>query len=211
MKIALIIVVIIVVILVVVYFVLKQKGPDVKVYEYMLIPQVSEKADQNMLVVEVTGDPALTGIKAVKLLYSTYFKLKGVSKSMKGLAPRARWPFDFNTPKDHWKGQWALPIPDDINTLPKFKNPDNLNVYITKWEYGTVAEILHIGSYATETPSIKKLTEYITQQGYTIVGEHEEEYLKGPGMFGKGNPNKYLTIIRYRISKTNEEVNSSTP
>ncbi len=33
------------------------------------------------------------------------------------------------------------------------------------------------------------------------TGEHEEEYLKGPGMFGTGGPEKYLTIIRYRLKK----------
>ena len=34
-----------------------------------------------------------------------------------------------------------------------------------------------------------------------MVGEHEEEYLRGPGMFSKGDPEKYLTIIRYRVKK----------
>ena len=69
------------------------------------------------------------------------------------------------------------------------------------WEYGEVAEILHIGSYATENPTVEKLHQFITESGYEIVGPHEEEYLKGPGMFGKGNPDKYQTIIRYPVAR----------
>ena len=34
-----------------------------------------------------------------------------------------------------------------------------------------------------------------------LQGEHEEEYIKGPGMLSKGNPQKYLTIIRYRVKQ----------
>ncbi|MCK9244452.1 MAG: GyrI-like domain-containing protein, partial [Candidatus Marinimicrobia bacterium] len=59
----------------------------------------------------------------------------------------------------------------------------------------------HVGPYTTEPPTIQKLMDYITSQGYTIIGPHEEEYLKGPTMFGKGNPEKYKTIIRYQVAK----------
>jgi effector-binding domain-containing protein len=67
------------------------------------------------------------------------------------------------------------------------------------WEYGLVAEILHIGSYDTEEPTVDRLTKFIEDNGYRIIGDHEEEYVKGPGMFFKGNPDKYRTIIRFRI------------
>ncbi|MDP2984459.1 MAG: GyrI-like domain-containing protein [Candidatus Latescibacter sp.] len=64
-----------------------------------------------------------------------------------------------------------------------------------------MAEILHIGPYDREEPAITRLTAFIKDKGYSIVGDHEEEYLKGPGMFSKGNPEKYYTIIRYRVEK----------
>ncbi len=66
------------------------------------------------------------------------------------------------------------------------------------WRYGTVAEILHVGSYATETPTIERLHQFIADQGYEIAGPHEEEYLKGPGMWGVKEKD-YLTIIRYQV------------
>ena len=45
------------------------------------------------------------------------------------------------------------------------------------------------------TPTIEKIKTFISERGYEINGDHEEEYLKGPGMFFKGNPKKYRTII----------------
>lgn len=62
-----------------------------------------------------------------------------------------------------------------------------------------MAEILHIGPYSAEVPTTERLQSYIKEKGYRVIGVHEEEYLKGPGMFGKGNPEKYYTIIRYRV------------
>lgn len=176
-------------------------GPHSKKFEYYVDPSLSQMPNQNMLVVEAKGDPNVSGSKAIQLLYKTYYSLKGVSKSFKMASPRARWPISWDTPKEQWVGLFAIPIPEEIKTLPAIKNPDSLNIYIDEWEYGNVAEILHKGSYATEEPTIQRLKDYVKEQGYTIIGEHEEEYIKGPGMFGPGNPDKYLTIIRYKVAK----------
>ena len=64
---------------------------------------------------------------------------------------------------------------------------------------------MHIGSYSTETPTIEKLHKFIKDQDFVIADLHEEEYVKGPGLFSKGNPNAYLTIIRYGINKPKDE------
>jgi hypothetical protein len=62
-----------------------------------------------------------------------------------------------------------------------------------------VAEILHIGPYDRETPTIDRLKRFIATSGYSIIGEHEEEYLKGPGLLFRGSPKNFHTIIRYRV------------
>jgi hypothetical protein len=54
----------------------------------------------------------------------------------------------------------------------------------------------HIGPYAKEMPAVEKLMQFIKDSGYKVIGYHKEEYLKGPGMFFKGNPGKYYMIIR---------------
>lgn len=88
------------------------------------------------------------------------------------------------------------------DTIEKDSLPPNGRLKLTTWSYGPTAEILHLGPYAGETATIARLKAFITNQGYRIVGMHEEEYLKGPGLFGKGNPLKYQTLIRYRVQKT---------
>ncbi len=179
------------------------RGPDLTPYMHLTMPAISQKADQTMLVVEMSGNPDTQAGKAIKLLYGTYFSLRGVTKDFSKLIPRARWNADDQASPELWKGYFALPVPDTLTTLPIIEPQANMTVSIQKWEYGTVAEILHAGPYENEQPTIDKLQYYITQNGYKIIGSHEEEYLKGPGMLGKGNPKKYLTIIRYRIALIN--------
>jgi hypothetical protein len=96
-----------------------------------------------------------------------------------------------------------MPVPDSVTSLPSQDTGESgLRVTLTTWEYGDVAEILHVGPYDREERTIARLTGFIKECGYEPVGDHEEEYLKGPGMFSQGNPDKYLTIIRYRVKKT---------
>jgi len=64
-----------------------------------------------------------------------------------------------------------------------------------------VAEILYTGPYDKEEPTIQRLRDFVTAQGYVTVAGHEEEYIKGPTMNGKGDPEQYLTIIRYRVRR----------
>jgi hypothetical protein len=45
---------------------------------------------------------------------------------------------------------------------------------IERWQYGTVAEIVHRGPYAGEPAAIARLLACIAEQGYQPIGEHEE-------------------------------------
>ena len=95
-----------------------------------------------------------------------------------------------------------MPVPDSVGSLPEqAASASGLRAELATWEYGQVAEILHVGPYSEEEPTIRKLLQFVKDSGYATTGEHEEEYLKGPGMFGTGGPEKYLTIIRYRLKK----------
>ena len=77
----------------------------------------------------------------------------------------------------------------------------NFPVKLGYWEYGEVAEILHIGSYSEEGPTLASLHEFIKTQGYQPLGAPEEEYIKGPGRFFKSYTKKHRTILRQRIIK----------
>jgi hypothetical protein len=151
---------------------------------------------QRVLVFEATGDPNVVGAHAFESLFKAYFKLEGVSRMSRPPAPRARWPHPADTPKDKWVGQYALPIPNTVAAAAAASG-----VTADTWDYGDVAEVLHVGPYSAEQPTIQRLLDFIASQGYRVVGEHEEEYVKGPGMFFAGNPNDYLTIVRLRVEK----------
>jgi len=174
---------------------------DLSQFDYLLTPQISTKTSQKMLVVEVKGDPNTAGKEAFGQLFKSFYALKKEYRKIK-VAPRARWQFSFDESKEKWIGKYALPLPNEIEQLPQSEKISP-NVRLETWYGGEVAEILHLGSYGEETPTIEKLMAFIEAQGYQISGDHEEEYLKGPGMFSKGNPKKYRTIIRYEVTPKN--------
>jgi len=167
-------------------------GQDFSAAEELKVPRLRTMPGQKMLVVETKGDPNIAGQSAFGLLFKTFFSLPGAQMA----APRARWLGVADKPKDQWVGLYALPLPASVTELPA----GTTGVRIETWEYGEVAEILHVGPYDQETPAIERLHEFIQEKGYRIAGPHEEEYLKGPGMGGV-SPADYLTIIRYRVRK----------
>jgi hypothetical protein len=195
------IVVLVILVLVILYLVM-MRGPDLSGYERLRNPAISTKPDQKMLVVRARGDPNVAGGEAFGLLFKLYFKVKGVAKGPKQPAPRARWPVSLNVEPSEWVGHYALPVPDHVTVVPEHETTTELEVELMTWEYGEVAEILHVGPYGEEKPTIERLHAFIEDGGYDIVGDHEEEYLRGPGMpFIKVRPEDYYTIIRYQVEK----------
>lgn len=176
------------------------RGPDVSQFADLREPRLTRLDDQRMLVVEATGDPSVVSGSAFKLLFSTYYKLSGISRSARPPAPRARWVLSLATPRNQWIGRYALPVPDSV-VAPPAESSSPMRTSLTTWSYGDVAEILHVGRYSTEEPDINRLRGFIDSHGYRVVGDHEEEYVKGPGMIFAGDPDKYLTIIRLRVEK----------
>ena len=75
----------------------------------------------------------------------------------------------------------SLGDPDSGGTKELVQNDPETPVTIETLEYGSVAQILHVGSYAEETPTIQRLHDFITAEGYEIAGPHEEEYLVAGG------------------------------
>jgi len=182
-------------------FILNCTTLDLKQFETLKDPRITQKNPMNMLVYELEGDPNDTAGKAYSVLFKVAYKLKNARQGLEEEPPRARWPKPFDIPSKQWLGQFALPINSSIITLPSEIQKEYPNLKIETWEYGTVAEILHIGSYTKEQPSVQKLTEFIQKSGYKISGIHEEEYLKAGGMFFKGDENEYYTILRCSVKK----------
>ena len=136
-------------------------------------PQILEMPPQKMAVVYGKGAPDKVFPEVMPALYGSAFTLKFDLKK-KGLPTfkvsglRARYP--------------------DAHLVPK-------EVKLETWEYGTVAQILHLGSYDQEYATIEHLQRFIEGNGYEIAGAHEEEYLTTP------DAKVPKTIIRYVVRK----------
>ena len=168
-------------------------------------PRITERPSEKMLVVEARGDPRKVGSSAFGFLFQLYYRMPQTPRGLQQSAPRARWPVSFDEPRSEWVGFYALPVPDTVNVVPEHEAQPGLRVALSVWEYGQTAEILHIGPYDQEEPTLKRLRSYVEDQGYVLAGEHEEEYIHGPTMAGPGNPEEYVTILRYRVRKPGGE------
>ena len=96
-------------------------------------------------------------------------------------------------PRDQWEAAWAIPIPEDVDEVAQ-KVPET-PVVVETWEYGPVAQVLHLGEYSEEEPNIRRLHAFIEEQGFEIAGPHEEEYLSLPGA------KQMKTIIRTQVQR----------
>lgn len=176
--------------------------------EYKLkegVPIISDMPAQKVVSVEVVGDPNQETSKLMTPLYATAYGIRKIYKEngnvFKVEKLRGRWPqINIMKSKNAWTGVYALPVPNDVTTLPTIepsKNIDNVKIKLEEWQYGKVAYILHIGSYTSENSTIQKLLDYISSNGMKIIeNSHEEIYLSDPT---KTEQDKLKTIILYRV------------
>ncbi len=79
------------------------------------------------------------------------------------------------------------------------KNPARLDeVRFEVYEEGLAAQIMYLGAYSDEAPTIADLHAFIAEQGCERHGKHHEIYLGDPR---KTAPEKLKTIIRQPVKK----------
>jgi hypothetical protein len=61
---------------------------------------------------------------------------------------------------------------------------------------GLSVQIMHVGPYSEETPTIEKLHAFMTEKGYAFNGKHHEIYMGDPR---KTKPEKLKTVIRQPV------------
>lgn len=149
-----------------------------------------------MAVVSGKGAPDKVFSELMPALYGSVYSLKFDLKK-KGLPTfkvsglRARYPDAQLVPMEEWTNIIGLPVPED--TVSLFQKVAGINVRLETWDYGTVAQVLHLGPYDQEQPTIERLHKFIEESGYEIAGAHEEEYLTRP------DAKVPKTIIRYPV------------
>jgi hypothetical protein len=168
------------------------------------------------LMVDGEGDPNSSAafVQAIEALYSLSYALKfSLKKSPQpidyGVMPlEGLWwandPQEFHRQdKSTWKWTAMILQPDFIDTrrvdsafdeVRRKKNPAALGrVRLETLTEGGAAQILYIGPFADEGPTIQRLHDFIHSAGKELSGKHHEIYLSDPR---RTAPEKLKTIIR---------------
>ena len=61
--------------------------------------------------------------------------------------------------------------------------------------------VTHVGSYETLFFAYAAIDKYAADNGLLLTPPFREVFIKAPGMFLKGNPDKYITEIQFPIKE----------
>ena len=188
--------------------------PSVKSVERVTVPGM------NFLMIDGQGDPNTSQEfqDAIEALYSVSYALKFMVKKGDmaidyGVMPLEGlwWSDDMSTfsvdCKEAWK--WTLMImqpefisqtmvEDAIKQVRAKKNPISLSqLRFASFEEGVAAQIMHIGPFSEEGPTIEKVHAFIEKCGRERRGKHHEIYLSD---IRRADPVKWKTVIRQPYS-----------
>jgi hypothetical protein len=191
-------------------------NPSSREVKFVEVPKM------NFLMTDGTGNPNTSKQykEAVEALFAVSYTLKFMIKKGKtaldyGVMPlEGLWWTDDMTKfsvenKDIWKWTAMIMQPEFVTKemfaeatgqVEKKKDPPALSkIKFESFFEGVSAQIMHIGIYSEEGPTIEKLHKFIHENGYELSGKHHEIYLSDPH---KAAPDKMKTIIRQPV--TNE-------
>ncbi|MBU1169553.1 MAG: GyrI-like domain-containing protein [Proteobacteria bacterium] len=182
--------------------------------------EMVEVPPMNFLMVDGEGNPntAKSFSNAIEALYPVAYTLKfSVKKGDLGLdygvlPLEALWWADDMTAfttgnKDAWK--WTVMImqpefitfkmvKDAMDVVGSKKNLVSLpKVRFKTFSEGQAAQIMHIGPFEDEGPTIEKVHLFIENKGSYKVGKHHEIYLSD---IRRAAPEKWKTIVRQPMS-----------
>ena len=170
----------------------------------------------NFIMLDGAGDPnnSKEFSNGVEVLFSLSYNLKFMVKKGEigidyGVMPlEGLWwaedmsEFDINKKEDWF---WTLMIMqpefitedmyhEAVSEIRKKKDPVSLDkARFEKYSEGKAAQIMHIGPFSEEGPTIEKVHNYITDNKFKRKGKHHEIYLSD---IRKAAPENWKTIIR---------------
>lgn len=185
-------------------------APSAKAVGVVDVPRMS------FLMIDGQGDPNTAPAygAAVEALYALAYGLKfKVKKSPAGVDYSVMpleglwWVQDMSqfslAHKEAWEWTMMIMQPDFVTaglfaeTLAEVLHKKGLpalgQIRFEAYAEGLSAQIMHLGPYAAEAPTIEKIHAFIREQGGQPQGKHHEIYLSDPR---KAAPEKLRTIIR---------------
>jgi hypothetical protein len=175
--------------------------------------------EMQFLMIDGMGSPGDSQeyLDALAALYPVAFKTKFLSKAkgrdyvvppLEGLwwadsmedfteGNRDKWKWTMMIMQPEWITQGIIneAIENTIEKKPELKELLS-KLRLERYKEGKTAQIMHIGPYSEEGPTVEKVHKYIRSQGGTFNGhdkKHHEIYLSDPR---KANPATMKTVIR---------------
>lgn len=189
-------------------------SPSAKQPETITVPPM------NFLMIDGQGDPnhAPMYTQAVEALYKLAYTIKFTYKKGQGVDYPVMaleglwWAADMTRFSVEDKSSWLWTM---LIMQPDFVTPDDLEraadearrkadlplldqVRLERFDEGLCAQIMHLGPYAAEAPTIQTLHRYIAESGYVLTGRHHEIYLSDPR---RSAPENMKTIIRQPMAR----------
>jgi hypothetical protein len=178
--------------------------------------EVVEVPQMNFMMIDGEGDPNTSQAfqDAVEALFSVSYTLKFMIKKGKdgidyGVMPlEGLWwtddmlQFSIGN-KGNWK--WTLMIMQPKYVTVNFVKEAILQVKVKKslaalpkvrfvaFTEGKAAQIMHVGPFSAEGPTVEKVHHFIREAKFKLFGKHHEIYLSD---IRKAAPEKWKTIIR---------------
>jgi len=189
-------------------------SPSVKEVSMVDVPKM------NFLMIDGEGDPNTSQEyqDAMEALFPVSYKTKFISKKEKSqdyvvMPLEGLWWVDnmedFNPlDKTNWKWTAMIRQPDfitktminnAIDEVEKKKSPAALSkIRFESLHEGLSAQIMHIGPYSEEGPTVEKLHAFIKEKGYQFDGsnqgeKHHEIYISD---MRRTKPERLKTIVR---------------
>lgn len=199
------------------------KGDPVEqLYRATMTPRLVSVPALSFLSVDGHGDPNTnpTYADAAQALYSMSYAAKFAIRKASGQNAKVSpleglwWADDPSTFQTGHKSDWDWTMmirqPDLVTNdliqrlaaevAAKKSLPRLRDLRLVCFEEGLAAQVLHVGPYASEAPTIERLHAYLRDQGFVFDGlshKHHEIYLGDPR---RTAPEKLRTIIRQPYS-----------
>ena len=184
-------------------------------------PGIVEVPELSFLMVDGRGAPESEVYQeAVQALYGTAYTLKfslrnaDAERDFKVAPLEGLWWSDVERPgldelrehRDAWNWTMMIAVPDAVTAAEaaaateqaarKRRPSVPLEVRFERFAEGLAAQLLHIGPYAEERPTIERLHAWVAEQGYALHGRHHEIYLGDPR---RTAPERLKTVIRHPV------------
>jgi hypothetical protein len=182
-------------------------------------PELIDIPEGKFLTILGKGDPndeeyqlAMMALYGVSYTLKFHQKAKGRDYNvmhLEGLWWVNGGVFDLNdpAPREQWRWKSMIRQPnfvtgemvEEIRPSVREKRGTMVDdVKLESFHEGLCAQVLHVGPYSEEAPTIQLLHDYITEQGYRMRGDHHEIYMSDPR---RSKQEKLKTIIRHPIEK----------